>query len=283
MAGYQSWVRKSAHIYCGFAGAHGAAFLQVSWWLETHFAARSWQDELGKTHLEVPGEVGLWQHLLCPTVPVPVLYPHLILLPRNTKRKLLFSHFKAEGNILYQRLDMCWIIWSYSYKLILCVDCDTGYSTTARTDSFLWRTDSLGLVLKSRSGALQWMHDNCHGTELQDFPAEILFSLLLLGHARRSPFGCVLKKCTLSGCFCECRNTSMSQWFPWNFLSLFTFWGISVIIIIIIKIAFLLPSFFPSLPNSFPFSLPFCTNKRKRTEHPCLVNSPPKHLPVTTV
>lgn len=61
----------------------------------------------GKTHLEVPGEVGLWQHLLCPTVPVPALYPHLILPPGNTKRKLLFSHFKAEGNILYQRLDVC--------------------------------------------------------------------------------------------------------------------------------------------------------------------------------
>lgn len=47
--------------------------------------------------------------------------------------------------------------------------------------------------------------------------------------------------------------------------------GISIIIVI--KIAFLLPSFFPSIPVSFPFSLPFSTSKRKRAEHPCLVNS----------
>lgn len=131
------------------------------------------------------------------------------------------------------------------------------------------------------------MHDNWHGSELHDFPAGVLSSLLLLGHTRGS------KKCTLSGNFCEYFNTSTSQRFPGNFfksLYPFGYWyyyyfntiGI-IIIIIIIKLAFLLPSFFPSLPISFPFCLPLCTSKRKRTEPPCLVNSHPKSLPVTVV
>lgn len=107
------------------------------------------------------------------------------------------------------------------------------------------------------------MHDNSHGTELHNFLAEVLFSLLLLRHARRSPFGCVLKKCTLSGSFCEYLNTSMTQRFPWIFFNLFTLLGISNILIIIIKIAFFLPSFFPSLPVSYLFSLPSCTSRRK--------------------
>lgn len=54
----------------------------------------------GKTHLEVPGEVRHWQHLLCPKGPIPALYPHLIVPWRNTKIRLLFRLFEAEGNII---------------------------------------------------------------------------------------------------------------------------------------------------------------------------------------